>query len=432
MKIETEGPFTTQLRVGIVGFGGAGIAQLRHFREIPGCQVIAIYDPKAGGLDRARAAAPAVYTTDNFQKFMSSGINTIAVCSPDKTHADYVVAALEAGMHVVCEKPLTDSLEGCRRILDIQSKAKGVVAAVQHQMRFLPVHLEMKRLLESGQLGRISYIEGYYVHNLTTRAALYDDWRFTDNATPLVYAGCHFVDLFRWLLDDEVEEVMGMANNIAFPEYPESDLNVILLRFKSGIIGKVVIAFGAGRPQDHSVRVYGSEMSLENNLLFSKAGDHRVFARPDLPPKKRRHIPASTRPFYAIRGRGYWWRVRSAVSDFRHRLPRYRTYSVARLSEWLMRIKGHDHGYEISAYPIRLYPHELAVRASLENFVRSVQGHERLHCSLSDAARTVITCLAGVEAYRTGRTVKVADYWLPEFDRESVHSDTVNTAIPSR
>ena len=218
MNTEAENAVTDQVRVGIVGFGGAGMAQLGHFTSIPGCQVIAIYDPKVGGLTRARAAAPGAFTTDNFQEFMASGVNAIAVCSPDKTHADYVVAAIEAGMHVVCEKPLTDSLEGCRRILDIQSKAKGVIAAVQHQMRFLPVHLEMKRLVKSGRLGRISYIEGYYVHNLTKRASLYDDWRFTDNATPLVYAGCHFVDLFRWLLDDEVEEVMGMANNIAFPD----------------------------------------------------------------------------------------------------------------------------------------------------------------------------------------------------------------------
>ena len=164
----------------------------------------------------------------------------------------------------------------------------------------------------------------------------------------------------------------------------------------------MVVAFGAGRPQDHSVRVYGSEMSLENNLLFSKNGDHMVFARPDLPPKEVRRTPGDKRPFYAIRGRGYWWRVSSVVPDFRRRLPRYRTYCVARLSEWLMRVKGHDHGYEISSYPIRLYPHNFAVHASLANFVRAIQHQEQLQCSLRDAARTVATCLAGVEAYVPG------------------------------
>lgn len=395
----------TDLKVGIVGFGGAGMGQLAHFSNIRGSEVVAIFDPKENGIKRIRSMAPTILATDNFEQFIDSGINTIAVCSPDKTHADYVVAAIEAGKHVVCEKPLTDTLDGCRRILNAEAKAKGVVAAVQHQMRFLPVHLEMKRLIKSGKLGKISYIEGYYVHNLTSRAFLYDDWRSTDNATPLVYSGCHFVDLLRWLLEDEVEEVMGMANNIAFPEYPESDLNVLLFRFKSGVIGKVVVAFGAGRPQDHSVRVYGSQMSIENNLLFSRDGGHQVFARPHLPredfPMRRRD-----RPLKFIHGPAY----------YRARIKRHRIYWLGRLFEMLMQRNYYHPDYSISSYPIRLYPHSLAVRASLENFVGAIRGEKPLECSLKDAGRTVATCLAGVEAYRTGKTIKVADFWLPELD----------------
>jgi predicted dehydrogenase len=393
-----------RLKVGIVGFGGAGIAQFAHFSRICGSEVIAVFDPHESGIDRAKSMAPGILVTDDFDKFMAAGVNTIAVCSPDKTHADYVIAALEGGKHVICEKPLTDSLDGCRRILNAEAKAKSVVAAVQHQMRFLPVHLEMKRLIKSGRLGRLSYIEGYYVHNLTRRASLYDDWRFRDNATPLVYSGCHFVDLLRWLLGEEVEEAVGMANNIAFPEYPESDMNVLLFRFKSGVIGKVVVAFEAGRPQDHSVRIYGSEMSIENNLLFSKDGNFEVLARPHLP-KDESFSCNSKSSSNAIRGRGY-----------RVKFNRYHTYLHARLLEALMRCKSHDSEYGISSYPIRLYPHTLAVRSSLENFVKTIQGRERLECSLKDSARTVATCLAGVEAYRTGKTVKLSNCWLPELD----------------
>jgi predicted dehydrogenase len=57
------------------------------------------------------------------------------------------------------------------------------------------------------------------VHNLVGRASQFDTWRFEDEATPLVYSGCHFVDLLRWLLDDEAVEVMGMANHLAFSHY---------------------------------------------------------------------------------------------------------------------------------------------------------------------------------------------------------------------
>jgi predicted dehydrogenase len=387
------------VRVGVIGFGGAGQAQTGHFSSMDGTEVTAIFDPKPEGRRRARLISPRIMVTDKFDEFMASGINAIAVCSNDKTHADYVVAAIEAGLHVVCEKPLTDSLEGCRRILNAQATANGVIAAVQHQMRFLPVHIRMKELIQSGKLGTISYIEGYYVHNLTVRASLYDNWRFTDNATPLVYSGCHFVDLIRWLLGDEVEEVMGMANNVSFPEYPESDLNVILLRFRSGVIAKVVVAFGAARPQDHSVRVYGTDASIENNLLFFQNGTYEVFSRPHLP--KARHRFGQ----HILRGRG-----------FRELPRRMRIYCTARLLETMMRLYGKDPEYGISSYPIRLYPHSLAVRDSLQNFVDAIRGTESLQCSLKDAARTVAVCIAGVEAYRTGKPVRVSDFWLPELN----------------
>lgn len=382
-----------EIRIGIVGFGGAGMAEYSHFSKMPGCRVTAVYDPKPGGVQRAIDTDHSMFATSDFRQFMESEIDAIAVCSPDSSHADYLITALQSGRHVVVEKPLTDSLDGCRRILAAEANAKGLVAAVQHQMRFLPVHLGMKEIIEKRELGRISYIEGYYVHNLTERASRYDDWRFKENATPLVYSGCHFVDLLRWLLNDEVEEVMGMANNIAFPEYPESDLNVILMRFKSGIIGKIVVAFGAGRPQDHSVRVYGSEKSIENNLLFSKDWSYSVFARP-LRGKIR--DPSGAHTGFRLRGLGY------------------RDTLLGRAMEYLMRLHSGSREYSISAYPIRLYEHGLAVRRSLQNFISAIRGEQPLVCGLSDAARTVATCLAGVEAYRTGRMVKVADCWLPE------------------
>lgn len=408
------------LRVGIVGFGGAGMAQLSHFRGINDSRVTAIFDPKPAGQERARAAAPEAFVTGDWAAFLASGINTAAICSSDASHADYVVACIDAGIHVVCEKPLTDSTESCRRILRAAAARPDVVAAVQHQMRFLPVHRDMKALIDAGDLGRIGYIEGYYVHNLTTRASQYDDWRFTDNATPLVYSGCHFVDLLRWLLNDEVDEVLGMANNVAFPEYPESDLNVILMRFRSGVIAKVVVAFGAGRPQDHSVRVYGTARSIENNILFEKDGGYRVFARPELPRMGRPPAVADAAPrripFYSLRGRGYAWRIQRAWRAMRQSMPRYRTMTAASIIEAVMRHRGVDREYEIAAYPFRLYPHNQAVRESLENFVGAVRGQEPLLCPLKEAARTVATCCAGVEAYRTGRTIKVSDFWAPELD----------------
>ena len=389
-----------QLRVGIVGFGGSGSAQYWHFESLEGCDVVAICDPKQAGLDRARELPKTLLLTDDFAEFLESGIDVVAICSPDRTHADYMTRSLQAGKHTLCEKPLTDSIDGCRKIIQAHRQFPEVVAAVQHQMRFLPVHGKMKELIKNGELGAISYIEGYYVHNVTKRAKLYDNWRFEDKVTPLLSGGGHFVDLLRWLLDDEVVEIMGMANNIAFPEFPESDLNVALLRFRSGVLGKVVTALGAGRPQDHSVRVYGSEKCIENNLLFAKDGSSSVFARPLL--------------IHSIHSNlSYKRRLQSIRDGLKANL---KSVMLGQMFEQLAKVYKPHSSYSVNSYPLRLYEHGFAVACSISDFVDAICMRRRPKCSVVDAARTVATCLAGVEAYRTGRSVSVQRYWVDELE----------------
>jgi len=82
-------------------------------------------------------------------------------------------------------------------------------------MRFVPLHQKIKALVDAGVLGALSYLEGYYVHDLTARAFQNDRWREDDNATPLVYSGCHFVDLLRWLAGEEIVEVFAAKRSAA-------------------------------------------------------------------------------------------------------------------------------------------------------------------------------------------------------------------------
>ena len=388
-----EGKPNNALRFGIIGFGGAGMALYKHLIELDRCEVCAVLDPHEEALARARSMDDRLRVYQDTASFLSSELDAVVVASPDRTHTEYIVKALESKKHVLCEKPLADSLDGCRQILKAEAAAKGCVAAVQHQMRFLPIHVRMKELLEARALGSISYVEGLYIHNLRERATRFHPWRFEDGATPLVYSGCHFVDLLRWLLDDEVEQVMAMSNNLAFPEYPGSDLDVLLMKFRSGVIGKVVTAFGLGRPQDHSVRIYGAKRSLENNLLFSEDGQFEVIDRPSL--KRFTFYPKRKKERYSI---------------FRNRL---RSVVYGRIFERLLvRYRVGQGEYGVQGYPLRLYEHQHAVRASLIDFVHSIREGRTCLCRLEDAAQTVAVCLAGVESYRNEERVDMSSYRL--------------------
>jgi len=379
------------LRVGILGFGGAGQAHYSYFGCVTGCRVTKVFDPKPAALARAAAIAPAVERCADLGAFWGD-LDAVSVCTPDSTHADYIVAALGHDLHVMSEKPLTDSVDGIRRILAAERDA-GRVVAVLHQMRFVPLHEEIKGLMERKALGAVSYLEGYYVHDLRRRAYEYDDWRRTDNATPLVYAGCHFVDLLRWFLQEDVDEVYAAANHLAYPEYPESDLNVATLRFGSGALGKVVVAFGAAGPQDHSVRIYGTEASIENNVLFgTDARWGKVLHSPMLLQRKLLRDPNPANRH-------------GLAAQLRRNIPAYLLGKLFEASRPLARRPGAEYGARF--YPVRLYEHALACVDAVEDFVKAVRDGRRPRCTAEEAAKTVLACLAGVQTYRTGHPVKV-------------------------
>jgi len=383
------------VRFGIIGFGGAGQAHSFYLSCVPGCRLTKIYDPKPAAAGRAAARVPSAQFVQQLDEFWPD-LDAVTICSPDSTHAAYIVEALRHGLHVLVEKPLTDSRDGLEAIRRAAASAPRRVVAVVHQMRFVPLHQRIKALLETQSLGRLSYLEGYYVHDLTSRAFATDTWRATDNATPLVYSGCHFVDLLRWFAGEEIVEVFAAANHRAFDEYPESDLNVVTMRFASGVIAKVVVAFGEPGPQDHTVRVTGSDACVRGNLLYKRDGALGVVIhRPMI------FQPALLQGSGKLGGQTRWRQLRA-------NLP---AYVFARLTESLRLLARRPNAeYGAASYPVRVYEHSLACVGAITDFVESVRDGRQPLCSIDEAGRTVLACLAGVESYRTNRPVTVGGF----------------------
>lgn len=381
------------MRVGIIGFGGAGAAHVFYFGCVPGCAVTAIFDPSPAARGRAAHCPPGIHFTDNLDDFWPR-VDAVSICSPDATHADYIERAFDRGLHVICEKPLTDSIDGLRRIIAAERRA-GRKLAVLHQMRFVPLHQRIKQLLTAGALGTISYGEAYYVHDLRERAFINDNWRRTDNATPLVYSGCHMVDLLRWLFgpDDEVVEAYAASNHRAFAEYPEADLTLATLRFRSGALGKVLVAFGSAAPQDHSIRIHGTEGAIENNVHFGRSGRwHAVI-----------HEPLLVQPL--LRRRAGAPHGESLYRQLRRTAPAWVLARSFRALRYLARRPNAE--YAARFHPLRLYEHSYACVAAIDDFVKSVSRGGAPACGSTEAAQTVLACLAGVESSRTNRPVAV-------------------------
>ena len=161
-----------------------------------------------------------------------------------------------------------------------------------------------------------------------------------------------------------------MSNNLADPDGRHSDLDVVILRFESGVIGKVLVSHAAAGPQDHSVRSYGGKGVIENNVLFKGANEwSRVIHSPII---FQRPLMANPKPLYG-----------SLYRQLRHNLS---AWLVGKSFEALRRLKR-DPGQEYGArfYPVRLYEHRLACIVAIQDFVDAIERGRQPICSVDES-----------------------------------------------
>lgn len=167
-------------------------------------------------------------------------VDAVAVCTPSGLHADIVIAALEAGKHVVVEKPLDVSVEAAERVRVAQERAGRTVTVIS-QHRFDPASRVVHRAVRNGEFGRITSgsasilwwrSQGYYDSG---------DWRGTwslDGGGALMNQGIHTIDLLVWMLGQPVE-VFAWTGCLAHEGIEVEDTAVATIRFAGGALGVI-------------------------------------------------------------------------------------------------------------------------------------------------------------------------------------------------
>ncbi len=137
----------------------------------------------------------------------------VIVCTPDHTHDDIVVRALEAGIDVITEKPMTTSVEKIRRILDAE-KRTGRRVDVSFNYRYAPTAAKIKELLNSGEIGRVTSVDFHWYLNTKHGADYFRRWHaYTENSGSLfVHKATHHFDLLNWYLDSDPDAVTSFAD----------------------------------------------------------------------------------------------------------------------------------------------------------------------------------------------------------------------------
>jgi predicted dehydrogenase len=188
-------------------------------------------------------------------------IDAVYVATPVDLHADVTIAALEAGKHVLCEKPMAINVAECDRMITA-ARENGVLLGVAYYRRLYPVVRRIKELIEGGAIGRpvvaqINAFERFDPPADHPRAWLLDP-AFSGGG-PMFDFGCHRLEILVNLLG-RPEEVTGTLSNAVFPRQVE-DTGAALVRFTTGAVGTVTVSHATGEPQD-TLDLFGESGSI--------------------------------------------------------------------------------------------------------------------------------------------------------------------------
>ena len=188
-------------------------------------------------------------------------IDVVSVTSPDYFHAEQSIAMLEAGKHVLCEKPMTLDLDEAAAIAECVRKT-GKVFMIAHPTRYTPAFILAKKMIARGDIGELFMAETEYAHNYRHVGGA-NNWRKDKRRDPMLGGGCHAVDFLRWAVDDLVDEAFAYGTKKGLADWPiDFDSYFSVYKFKNGVIGKVMCSIGLSRPYTMRSVFYGTKGTI--------------------------------------------------------------------------------------------------------------------------------------------------------------------------
>ncbi|MES2309780.1 MAG: Gfo/Idh/MocA family oxidoreductase [Verrucomicrobiota bacterium] len=282
-----------KVRLGIIGVGSMGAAHARAILkgEVPECELTALCDPAIQNF----TDAPDIWRFKDYKELLSSGfVDAVLIATPHYDHTTIGIAALNAGLHVLVEKPISVHKADCERLIAAHKNPKQVFAAMFNQ-RTDPHYTKVKQMIESGELGTIRRIN--WIITNWFRSEMYyasGGWRATwagEGGGVLLNQCPHNLDLFQWMfgMPDEVRAFcqIGRYHHIEV----EDDVTAYM-QYKNGCTAVFVTSTGEA-PGTNRLEIVGEKGRLvvgegkleylrneEEMSAFSKKTQER-FSKPE-------------------------------------------------------------------------------------------------------------------------------------------------------
>ncbi|MCC6723647.1 MAG: Gfo/Idh/MocA family oxidoreductase [Saprospiraceae bacterium] len=282
----------TKIKVGVVGTGFIGPAHIEALRRLTNVEVVALCEVNIE-LATAKAAQLGIERPCTFEQLRAmDDIACVHICTPNVLHYSQSKAALLAGKHVVCEKPLAKDLHEAEELVAIAAQT-GLVNAVHFNLRYYPLVRQMKTMRERGDLGDVYSILGSYLQDWLFYETDFN-WRLepdkSGDSRAIADIGSHLMDVIEYITGLKTTEVMADFNTIHktrkkplkpvetysgkmlqpedyadVPITTEDHANV-LLRFDNGNRGSITVSqVSAGRKNQLKLEVSGSKKTFAWN-----------------------------------------------------------------------------------------------------------------------------------------------------------------------
>ncbi len=215
------------INIGIVGYGYWGPNLVRNFSEARGSQVRAVCDLRPENLAAMSRRYPAIKATRDFADLLRDPeIDAIAIATPVRTHFELALAALEAGKHVLLEKPMTETTQQAQRLVDL-AKRRRLILMVDHTFIYTPAVRKIRQLVSAGELGDI-----YYYDSIRVNLGL-----FQHDVNVIWDLAVHDFSILEYVLG---EHPVAISANGASPvaRSPES-IAYVSMFFDSGVIAHI-------------------------------------------------------------------------------------------------------------------------------------------------------------------------------------------------
>lgn len=253
-----------KIRIGIIAAGT--IATTYHIPAYLSCEdveIIGIADPNRALAHKAAQKFGIPQVFEDYEELLALKPDAVSVCTPNRFHTAISVAAMEAGIHVLCEKPLAMNLEECAA-LEAAAQKSSAFLMVEFPMRYDWAYQKAREFISRGLLGKVTIIKSTWNHGGPEKWSPAGGWFYQPKLAgggALFDLGVHNVDIVRYLVGSDVADVKSFCRT----QVKDSELEdsaVVALCFENDVLGLVDASWCTG-PQQVRTEVQGTKGRME-------------------------------------------------------------------------------------------------------------------------------------------------------------------------